>query len=435
MKRWKHVLLFCAVLTALLCVTAYATDNATPVQILGKPTVSDGRPIYVETLDGLKEIVVRVQVSPETPTETIFFALFYGGNGKFIGEGMTAATVDSQTSFVIMPIQTNVTGAETLKLLVTDTNFRPLSDTPEYSLKGGGGGGGSAEPYNPSLPAVTYYLRAAADMGYENGGYGTAYFTETEPTPDTTFSEMFPASALFQHEVRARSCGFTCYVVLNPGAGSELTYPRIIQGNASYVRRVNVTLNAAPSAVVYCISAWSSATTDYDAPTVTIKSAFHGDGTGGGGSSGGGGYVTTNYYANANAAAVSENGGSGYVYVSQSRPTEGMALPQGRDSITLSGTRQNVTFYAVFTPEVNSAFVEPPTLTGSESLGEVSVITTYSADGVALRSYVYPVIVAGSASRSSAPTVTISGTFIGIGGGGGSSGGGGSYAPPTLTSR
>ncbi len=419
MKRWKHILFLCAVLTALLCVTAYATDDAMPIQIRGKPTVSDGRPIDVTTLDGLKEMVVPVQVSLDTPTETMFFALFYGGDGKFIGGGMTAATVDSQTSFVIMPVQTNVTGAETLKMLVTDTAFRPLSDTPEYSLTGGGGGGSGGVPYNPSLPAVTYYLRTAADMGYENGGYGMAYFTETEPTPETTFSEMSASSALFQHEVRARSCGFTYYVILNPGAGSELTYPRIIQGDASYVRRVNVTLNAAPSAVVYCISAWSSATTDLDAPTVTIKSAFQGNGSGGGGSSGGS-YVSMSYYANANAAAVSENGGSGYVYVSQSRPTEGMTLPQGRDSITLSGTKRNVTFYAVFTPEVNSAFVEPPTLTGSETLGEVSVINAYSANGTAVKSYVFPVTVTGSTSLSSAPTVTVSATFTGTGGGGGS---------------
>lgn len=141
MKRLTRILLLSAVLTARLFVTAaYAAEGGAPVQI-SRPLVN-GYAIWENDLDGLEEMAVPVRAFFDAPTQTNLFASFYDGDGKFVGAGMTAAEIDKDTAFVIMPVQSDVTGAETLRMLMTDADFRPLSNPESYSLTGGGGSSG-----------------------------------------------------------------------------------------------------------------------------------------------------------------------------------------------------------------------------------------------------------------------------------------------------
>ncbi|MBQ6207994.1 MAG: hypothetical protein IJK52_13040 [Oscillospiraceae bacterium] len=393
-------LTLCAVLTALLCVTAAC---AADVQI-SRPLVS-GHGIWADDLSGLEEIAVPVQSFLDAPTQTNLFASFYDGNGKFVGAGLTAAAIDSETSFVIMPVQSDVTGAETLKMLATDDDFRPLSNPASYSLTGGGGGGGGGS-YSPNR--TTYYLRATADTAYENGGYGMAYLTETEPTEDTDLSQLSQYSAIFQHESSAASYGFTYYVIFAPDAGSALEYPRIVQGlNAESVAKVNVTLKSAPSATVYRIFAWSGASSVNNSPLVTLKGVIRGDGSGGGGNSGGGGgggsSSPVSYPLTATAAV---DGGNGAVYLTPTLPATLPATPV--NSLMLTQTSPNFTFYAIFTPDDGYELADTPTVSGNATIEKVDAALESSPASVVYR-----------VSATGVQPVTVTGTFRPVSGGGG----------------
>lgn len=151
MKPLTRIALLCAVLTAFLYASACAVNDASSVQVTSKPTVSGygvgGHEITADDLNSLAEIAVPVRVSFTTPTNVKLFASFYDGNDKYIGMGVASLTIDSQTALVMIPVENAVTGAETLKIAVTDANFRPLS-VFRYSLTGGGGSSGGLDHEN-----------------------------------------------------------------------------------------------------------------------------------------------------------------------------------------------------------------------------------------------------------------------------------------------
>ena len=437
MKKLTRILPLCAVLTVLLCVTAaYAADGGAAVRILYQPTVG-GHSIGAGDLDGLEEIALPVQVSSESSTEALFFASFYGANRKFVGAGATTATVDSDTSFVIMPIQDNVTGAESVKVLVTDADFRPLSNPETYSLIGGGGGG-SAGNYDYLPTPAAYYLKAVADVAFEDGGTGAAYITETEPTADMPLPETPVLSATFQRESRARFVYFTYYVIFTPGTGSELSYPRIVQGrNAESVAKVDVTLNASPASVVYRVTARSSSQ-EANAPTVTMKGAFRnangGGGSSGGGSSGGGGgsssSSSTAYYLQVGSAVTPDEGG--WTYVAKTNPgARNYKVPASpKDSDLYTSTSRNVPAFAIFVANDGYELASVIDDSTGEAL-DVMMATVKDAENNDVDISYVVLTQRGGASRSAAPTVSVTGVFHATGGGSSSGGGGssGGYAP------
>ena len=406
------------------------TRPAVSVRFPSAPLVGEYR-IWETDLRGLKELTVPVEISLDSPTETVFFALFYDENGKYVGMGTAAATVDAETVFVIMPVQNNVAGAKTLKMLATDADFRPLSEAESYALSGGGGSSGGGYSPLPNPTPKDYYLKAVADVSFEGGGTGAAYITEAEPTADMTLPETSVFSATLRRESRGYSASFTYYVIFTPGTGSELAYPRIVSGtNATSVTRMDAAPQSSPASVVYRVTAWSGAA-EADAPTVTVKGAFRNaggggssgggggggsSGGGGGGSSGGGSAPAMYYYLQTVADVASENGGTGAAYVAREMPVELPQTPAASPTVFLPQFAPQFVYYAVFTPAEGSEFVDANVTQGTASLEPMGAgLIASSPSSVAYRVFAF-----GSPSPNQPPAV-ITGTFRS--GGGSSSGG------------
>ncbi|MBR3570895.1 MAG: hypothetical protein IKN96_08905 [Oscillibacter sp.] len=133
----KRIFLLCAVLTAFLCATAAYAENGRPeIRVKSAPLVA-GRPLGAADLGGLTEISVPLSVSVDSPQSATVCALFYDRNGKFIGVCMKTAVAGNDTDSVAVPVARDVSGAASLKILITDADFRPLTGAHNYPIPQG----------------------------------------------------------------------------------------------------------------------------------------------------------------------------------------------------------------------------------------------------------------------------------------------------------
>ena len=113
---------------------SYAPDAPTTpeFQVPSAPTVG-GHALSKADLSGLTEISVPVSISADTPTQVTLCVPFFDG-GKFLGMGFVTATVDKTTQSVTVPVTGDVSGAEKLKVMFVDADFRPLSAAAGFDI-------------------------------------------------------------------------------------------------------------------------------------------------------------------------------------------------------------------------------------------------------------------------------------------------------------
>lgn len=243
MKHLTRILALCAIFTACLFVTAVHAQESVKlsgespsVQVTSAPSVS-GHAISAADLDGLTEIAVTLSVASDSPTQITVFAPFYDENGKFIGAGVASATAENGAMSVTLPIAADVSGAASLKIIVTDADFRPLTAAESYSI--------GAD--------TNYSLRAEA-KAVPYGGSGHAYLMTDAPTAATVLPDTPVTANVFS---AAANSDVVFYVIFAPDKGSELAEtPVEASESVSWgLELLPVALESSPNAVAYRVVA------------------------------------------------------------------------------------------------------------------------------------------------------------------------------------